>query len=520
MTDFSREDAACLAQLAGAAASDLSVGGALLPGWSVFETLPKHAPPLGADTTGAQGFIASGALPSDPATPVTVVALAYPLQSYAAWSSANIVGRPTGLQPLPQGVIAGNAQALAPAVNGYASLRAALWQAFGQTAPRDVIVTGAQLGAAMAAICAIDLRPGQIGPDGKTKGPARKSRCVMLSSPAPGNAALAQALAAETAGAWTFATTHLGAAIDTFPGPPESGAVAAGTQVAVPARFLAIPGLISGPDTWVLRDSDAYVAALGGDPVDLGTVAAQVTAKAGFDALRAATVSDMIGLPYLLSAYPGLGINVSMLPYVPGTPIADGNTIWGAAAQAPGTTALLFRDAIGWSEFQTLTCDYLPVSAPFSGSQWNSATMHSGAATLFLRLRAAIAAEVKAVLSAAPATVLDFAGHGLGGAVAALAAIDTIGTLAPKQTPRVWMFGAPVFGNYDFLTAASALIGPTSVQVNRQADFLPRLSFTGLTNGPGQAVSLLGRPRITDPQAHGLSGYAGLLSPRSLAEVM
>ena len=520
MTVFSHEDAACLAQLAGAAGRDLSIGAALPPGWSVFETLPNVAPPLGAATTSAQGFIASGALPSDPATPVTVVALAYPLQSYAAWSSANFVSRATGLQPLPQGVIAGNAQALAPAVNGYGSLRGALWQAFGRTAPRDVIVTGAQLGAAMAAICAIDLRPGQTGPDGKTKGPARKSRCLMLSAPAPGNAALAQVLAAETAGAWTLGTTHLGAAIDTFPGGPESGAVAAGTPVAVPAHILAIPDLISGPDTWVQRDSDAYVAALGGDPVDLGMVAAQISATAGFDVLRAAALSDMIGLPYLLSAYPGLGVNVSMLPYAPGASIADGGTIWGAVAQAPGTTALLFRDAIGWPEFDTLTCDYLPVATPFSGSQWDLAKVHSGAATLFLRLRAAIAAEVKAALSAAPETVLDFAGHGLGGAVAALAAIDTVETLAPRQAPRVWMFGAPVFGSYDFLAPAAALIGPTTIRVNRRADFLPRLGFTFLTEGLGQAVSLLGRPRITDPEAHGLSGYAGLLSPRSLAGVM
>ena len=130
------------------------------------------------------------------------------------------------------------------------------------------------------------------------------------------------------------------------------------------------------------------------------------------------------------------------------------------------------------------------------------------------------AAEVKAALSAAPETVLDFAGHGLGGAVAALAAIDTVETLAPRQAPRVWMFGAPVFGSYDFLTPAAALIGPTTIRVNRRADFLPRLGFTFLTEGLGQAVSLLGRPRITDPEAHGLSGYAGLLSPRSLAGVM
>ena len=68
--------------------------------------------------------------------------------------------------------------------------------------------------------------------------------------------------------------------------------------------------------------------------------------------------------------------------------------------------------------------------------------------------------------------------------------------------------------------SSPALIGPTTIRVNRRADFLPRLGFTFLTEGLGQAVSLLGRPRITDPEAHGLSGYAGLLSPRSLAGVM
>ena len=42
-------------------------------------------------------------------------------------------------------------------------------------------------------------------------------------------------------------------------GQQGAGAVAAGTPVAVPAHILAIPDLISGPDTWVQRDSDAYV---------------------------------------------------------------------------------------------------------------------------------------------------------------------------------------------------------------------------------------------------------------------
>ncbi|RCW84096.1 lipase family protein [Paracoccus lutimaris] len=520
MTTLSPDDAASLAQLAGAAARDLSIGAALPPGWSVFETFPNAPPPLGPDTTGAQGFIASGALPSDPGTQVTVIALAYPLQSYAAWSSATVIGRPAGLLPLPAGVSDVNANAIAPAVAGYAALRDELWQAFARTAPRDVIVTGTQLGAAMAAIGAIDLRPGQIGPDGTTKGPAAKSRCVMLSAPAPGDQALAQLLAAQTQAAWTLSTAHLGVSIDTFPGAPTDGAVVAGTPMAIPARTLAAPGLISDADTWVQRDSDAYVAALGGDPVDLGTVAAQMATQAAFDVLRAATLADLIGLPYLLSGYPGLRIAAPMVPYALSAPIANGPTIWGVSARAPGTAALLFRDAVGWQEFDTLTCDYNPVATPFSGPEWTTAKIHSGAATLFGTLRAAIAAEAGAALKADAATVLDFAGHGLGGAVAALAAIDTIQTLNPSQTPRVWMFGAPVFGTYDFLTLAAKLVGPTTISLSRLTDFLPRIPFAFGNDGLGQPVSLLGRPRITDPDGHGLSGYASLLSPRRAPEVM
>lgn len=515
MSTLSAEDAICLARIAGAAEADLSIGAALPPGWSVFETLPGAPPPLGPGATGAQGFIASGALPSDPATPVTVVALAYPLQSYAAWCGANPVGRATGLGPLPAGVTDENVNALAPAAAGYGALRQSLWKAFARTAPRQVILTGAHLGAAMAAIGAIDLRPGQTGPDGRTKGPSEASRCVMLSCPGPGDAGLAQLLAAEAADARTLSTAHLGAAIDTFPGAPESGAAAAGSPMVIAARTVAAPGLISDADTWLQRDMDAYVSALGGEPVNLGTVAAQLATKGAFDTLRAATLADLIGLPYLLSDYPGLRIAAPTTPYALSTAIADGDgRIWAASAQAPGTRALLFRGSVSWQEFNAYTCDYNPVATPFAGSAWDLAKVHSGATALFGKLRSAISAEVKAALAADPSTQLDFAGHGLGGAVAALAAIDTVLELAPSQPPRVWLFGAPMFGTYDFLTQATKLIGATTIRINRRADFLPQIPFALVSNGLGQAASLIGRPANSDPGAHGLSGYASLLSPR------
>ncbi|OAN79413.1 hypothetical protein A8B78_11810 [Jannaschia sp. EhC01] len=517
MTMLSNQDAACLAQIAGAAEGDLSIGAALPPGWSVFETFPKAAPPLGPKTTGAQGFIASGALPSDPAQTVTVVALAYPLQSYAAWSSANPVGRPSGLSALPQGVTGTSASALAPATAGYGALRGALWEAFARTAPRKVIVVGAHVGAAMAAIGAIDLRPGQIGPDGKTKGPTEPSDCVMLSSPAPGDQGLAQLLAATAAGAWTVSTAHLRVAIDTFPGTPASGTSLAGTPMVVPARTIGAPGLIADADTWVQRDMGAYASALGGDPVNLGTMAAHLSTQSQVDTLRAATLSDLIGLPYLLSGYPGLRIAAPTTPYMLKAPLADANgMIWGATAQAPGTAAVLLRGSVPWQEFDTYTCDYNPVVTPFTGDKWRLAKVHSGAVTLFGHLRSAISVEIKAALTADPETTLDFAGHGLGGAVAALAAIDTVLTLAPRHTPRVWLFGAPLFGTYDFLTPAEELIGATTNRINRRADFLPQIPFALNSIGLGQASALIGRPAVTDPGAHGLSGYASLLSPRGV----
>lgn len=519
MTLPSHSDAACLAALAGAAEGDLSIGAAVPPGWSVFRTFPAIPRPPGPRTISAQGFIASGALPSDPSRTVTVVALAYPLASYAAASSASPIGRNTGLSPLPAGIAPGNAQALAPAVAGYAQIRAGIWAAFAMTPARDLWVTGTHLGAAMAAIAAIDLRPGQTGPDGKTKGPAQKARCVMFSAPAQGDAGLAAQLAAQTTLSASIATTHLGLAIDGFPGTPVAGAVPAGTPMPLPARTETPPGLIAGMDTWVQRGPDAYIRALGQVPVDQGILAPRLGGTARIDIARAATLADLIGLPYLMREMPGLRASAPIEPYAITGRIGDGANIWGAAASAPGGTAILIRGAIGWPEFTTTTCDFDAVAAPFQGSEWDMAKVHSGAATLFGQLRTDIAAAAGAALKSDPAQLLDFAGHGIGGAVAALAAIDTVISLKPATPPRVWMFGTPNFITYDFLSAADPLIGATTLRINRQSDFLPRIPFALASVGLGQAVSLIGRPAISDPGAHGLSGYASLLTPRSGSSV-
>lgn len=518
MALIAREDAACLAALAGAAERNLTIGPALPPGWSVFETLPIEAPALGPATRGAQGFIATGALPSDPGTNVTVLAMALPFISYAAQSSYQPTQRNTGLAPVPQGILAQAGNALAPAVAGYADLRDLLWATFGRTVPRPLWITGAHLGATLAALAAIDLRPGNVGPDGTTKGPKSPANLAMFSAPAQGDPSFGAAVAAHTGTARTFWSDHLGRAVDDFPGPPVATAVTAGTASPVTARSrAAAPGLITGGDTWIDRDSDSYVMALGGDPTQLGIVPAALSAADGaVDVLSVAAMADLVGLPYLLARQPGMPLPAPLNPYALRGDIEDGETIWGAHVSAPGRTAILFRDSIGWVEYADITCNYDPTPVPYSGPQWANAASHGGAVTLYAALKPGIDAAVTAALTADPGQILHFAGHGVGAVVGLLAALDALIVRKPQVQPRVWMFGAPQYATYDFFQQADPLIGSTTLAVNRRSDFLPRIPLAQQYFPIGTTVSLMGRPAVDDPTAHGLSAYAALLSPRDL----
>ncbi|MEM8849141.1 MAG: hypothetical protein AAGE03_03815, partial [Pseudomonadota bacterium] len=346
---IAREDAACLAELAGAAERGLTIGPALPPGWSVFETLPIEPPPLGPDTTGAQGFIASGALPSDPSTGVTVIALALPFISYAAQSSYLPTQRNTGLAAVPAEILPQGGNALAPAVAAYADLRDILWKTFGRTVPRPLWITGAHLGATLAALAAIDLRPGHVGPDGSTKSPTSPASLAMFSAPAQGDQSFAKAVTAQTVTAQTFLSEHLGRAVDDFPGPPVTTstgpAVTTGTASPIAARSRsAAPGLIIGGDSWIDRDSNSYVLALGGDPVELGAVpAALAVGDTSVDVLAVAAMADLVGLPYLMAQQPGMPLPAPLNPYALQGDIKDSQTIWGAHVSAPGRTAILLR---------------------------------------------------------------------------------------------------------------------------------------------------------------------------------
>jgi predicted alpha/beta hydrolase len=144
--------------------------------------------------------------------------------------------------------------------------------------------------------------------------------------------------------------------------------------------------------------------------------------------------------------------------------------------------------------------------------------VHSGAAALYTAasttggsqtfadaLAAVLATQVTAGKS------LYFVGHSFGGAVATLAAVDTIaaGTLTVSG---LYTFGSLPAGDDALSQLVSDKLAQKSFHLARSTDPWPLIPWTGYTPMPTQ-VAVTGTPPDDDYPFHSIRGYSSLIDP-------
>jgi len=503
-TALQTADAAVLVQLAAAAAGDLSLGPVLPAGWSPLATLPANPVAPTRSSANAQGFLAYGALPSTGAA-VAVLALGVPWVVYLN----QVLDGSLVLTDLPVGTMpAGGApQVIGAFSTFYAARRSDIWSNLGRLKGAPLLIVGMGLGAPLAQIAAIDLRPDNAGPN-KEPPPRPAPVCWTFSAPAVGNADFAAAFGQKVSTQWSVTLASAGVAIDTFPVPSglADGVLGAGRLSSVPSSLP--PG---GDDAWVERSPGFYAAALGSPlPPPPAQPPAVASWPAGFDPLLAWSLARLCQLPTQLAQHPGL-----LIPGAPAPFRLEGIVPWQGGALAavltsPIGTVVAFRGSNNFEEFAGVLSNSTLMIARFIAGE--NAYVHGGALGVYTGNNGAVQSALLALLNkVVPANPpLVFTGHDLGGALAVLAAADVAVNAPALGQPFVYTFGSIPVGS-----ATLPLVLPNFPlwAVARPGDPICRAMLNGGYDQVGTPVGLPGTPPNDEPSRHALSGYASLLNP-------
>jgi hypothetical protein len=505
---FSTDDTAVLLQLAAAAMGDLSVGPILPAGWSPLATLPA-APPAPARSA-AQGYYATGTLPSSDATPIAVLALGVPWVAYlnqVQFGVPTLVDLPPDVRPRGE-----TAKVIDAFANLYGGRRGDIWSNLARIGGASLVIVGMGLGAPLAQIAAIDLRPGASGPQ-REAAPQAQPACVVFSAPAFGDAGFAALFGRTVPSGQSVGLARVGAPLDRFPMPQGlvPGVVAAGMPQVFPAL---LPR--SGDDPWLERSPDFYLAALGGSPspppaapFDLAPL------PPGFEPLLAWSLAQLCQLPYQLARQPGLLLPDAPAPLQLLGVVQSNGVALAAVLAAAGGTVVAFRGTIGFEEFIGILANSAVAIAHFIADE--GAYVHCGALGVYTGGTGGQGTVQSALLSLLQAVApqrlpIYCAGHDLGGALAVLAAADIARNASGLGTPIVYTFGSVPVGSFS-LAPLLADLNLSIYAVARPADFLARAAMKGGYGPVGTAIALRGTPPLDEPGAHALGGYAALLSP-------
>ncbi|MGE5515804.1 MAG: lipase family protein [Bacteroidota bacterium] len=410
---------------------------------------------------------------------------------------------------------------LPPVAANYNSARAAIWGMLaslvnvpGYQSTFPIICVGAGPAAQIAQLAAVDLRPGQTGPNGATQtSPASDIACYAYSVAPFGDATFTTRAMAAVPGIFAINTVNAlgGQPVDLWPGvmgfpvnsllgTPEAASVPSDPNAACP---------------WYSRTPAAYGEAFGyGVPQPAG--AGSFTAPSGFNVPLAASLSQLGLTTYAQCTNPDGSVTLPS-PYVssgivtPST-LSWTNTPWAALYVNPASKSLVIsiRGPMTMAETININGNGYPVRPTWL----TTGRIGDGV----LAMATALAGPLATALSGTtiPATVY-YTGHDFGAAVAAVLAYMVQSGVVSNlpSASAVYGFGCQPFGDYVFCnTVYPTALKAVTFQVQRPNDILTTRTGSGYTMVAGTSVSLNGGLLTTANSTtyHSMALYSQLLS--------
>jgi hypothetical protein len=501
-----------------ASAPKLQVRGTVFPDhWDIIEYFTTSA---SMNFPASQGFLARGNIDTQDPTSDEVLVLALGINWAAFIKGYQFMDTPSVSVPV---TISGchDVGALFESlfVGTYQQLRPFIWRAYASLDSTQkslpLYLCGHNLGAPLAQLAALDLRPANEGP-GREVPPLVQTPCHVFSAPNVANSTFIDYYNATvvdaSGGAACF--THRAAtsilAVDNFPAAPQNadygilGQAMPIDQVSFPARDL----------PWQERGAHFYLATLGATLIPGPDLKSDLfNPPVGYDQSRAYTLASVLADAYHEAQHPGSG--EGYLNYVLVATVSAYGSPYVFLYTYNNQVVVAFRGAITWQETQ----HFAAATAPANGTVVPNSIVSSGIKELYQELRPTLLPAIQSAVAAAgtnnPAT-LFFTGHDIGGGLANLATIDLELNPLPQITVvSTYTFGALAIGDFTFCTAFNEKAGPKCYQTIRIYDGVAAASFSSSTNYElcDTPFLLNGQLALEDNDYHSLYGYLHLLDP-------
>lgn len=497
-----------LEQLAAQAALSnlIQAGGPALPdGWSLLAIINASAP----QNVPLQGFLASG--PADKSgTQVAVLALGLTWPGYMSKQVDGTIEQGSIPATIGGSAIPASAQFLSVYVSAYNTGRSAVWDSLQYLSNLPLYICGMGIGAPVAQLAALDLRPGNTGPSDQDS-PSTSSPCYVFSAANAGNQSFATYYNTLVPTMIFWAGSNL-LWVDQFPLSPSDGLnfVPSGTTKNLGSY------LPSMDEPWLERSDIYYLSALGGQPAPVTAVAGSVSSPpTGFSQSIAYTLAMLTAAAYQLTQHPGSLVATD--PYTLINIIYSQGSPYAYIFQSSDTVVVAIRGCITYLDFDTITCNSNFGTAPFDPNI--TAHVHAGAIGVYTApVSGTKGTQFSQALNAALQGVatgkkLYFTGHSLGGTIANLAVADYAISKSPIAVTAVYTFGSIMVGDYPFSLDFNKAVTAGSYQIVRIADKLynsiQNLGYSSINN----QVILNGNLAVDESTFHSLYGYAGLLNP-------
>lgn len=509
---------ALMAQLAGQANSNLMKSNGLnFPDrWDVLEYFDGSGS-VGIPAT--QGFLAKGNIdPDDPTSPV-VGALVLGINwktflAYMRYSSPNPISLPDGVM---RGEGTGKETMEFGFVMSYSNVRSAIWDSIQQfLGDLDLYICGMGIGAPMAQLAALDLRPSAtpVGPSGQYP-PLVQPLCYTFSAANLASDQLVQFYNKKVVrgidmAATTYWAKKPGLVVDFFPFDPPQGVLGKSQSInTVKLPTVDVP--------WLERGNVFYIEQLGAQ-LDVGpNVSADYNFPVDFDLVMASNCSQ-----FVVAAYGQIQHNSGGNPsgYTLVSRVNANGSPFAFIFTNSVNVVVTFRGTITWQEALTITAnsDLTGTNDPIYGE----GMVHTGINTLYyspteiggnVNFNTALVSEINKVITGKK---LYLTGHDIGGSLANFAAIDfATNTGLGLTVQQVYTFGAICLGESTFASNFGKVTGEKCYQINRVFDSIS----TALLGSPAfyaqlnNSIVLNGQLTVEENTYHSINGYMKLLNP-------
>lgn len=414
--------------------------------------------------------------------------------------------------------IAGNsvpadAKMMSVYVNGYVDLRANLWLAALTKEVKDLplYICGMSLGAPLAQLAALDLRPGNFGP-GNESAPTTAVSCYTFSNGNTANTSMAnyyKTTALESNVVWLGSDLLK---VDQFPlQPNNTDFTRLGNQDAIET-----PVPDNGDEPWWERGNAFYVKALGGTPAPNAPVRTSIpNPPPGFDQVMAYTLSTLTLAAYKYAQHPGSNIPLGTYTRV-ATVDANGST-FAYVFSSSDKVVVAIRGCITWEEFNKYTANSNFTHPSFDPTP--AAHVHSGAYAIYTSPTAkqgsiTFADDLKAKLKdIIGGKQLFITGHSLGGAIANIAAADYVMGTPTLNVTAVYTIGSIMTADPDFATDFNDKLKNKTYQIRRISDKITSATYVLGYEFLDSQVTLNGELAVEELTRHALYAYSQLLDP-------